>query len=132
MNSPKDRQNREPLEWSEDTVIKDEKSSLAVRINRAKANDRTLFSVELGRVDVNGRFLRFFNPRVESAGSYQVNISFFDTRPYDAMLIEASERCKTVIEAERLDRKIEREERDANRDKPQMRPGLKKLGKMDR
>src|SRR5271163_3533828 len=132
MNSPKDRQNREPLEWSEDTVIKDEKSSLAVRINRAKANDRTLFSVELGRVDVNGRFLRFFNPRVESAGSYQVNISFFDTRPYDAMLIDASERCKTVIEAERLERKIEREERDANRDKPQMRPGLKKLGKMDR
>ena len=121
---------RQPLSWSEDTIIRDDKAgSLAIRINKAVASERTLFSIEIGRIDINQRFIRFLNPKIESDGGYQVAVSFLDTTSLDVLLVLANAHCRAVIENERLDKKRAREVADLDRDKPKMRPGLKKLGK---
>src|SRR5208282_4132514 len=121
---------REPLKWVDDAVFSDVQSTLAVRVSKAQSGDRIMFSIELGRVNVNSQFIRFFNPRIESKGTYQVSVNFFNVLAFTDLVKQAEEHCKTAIENERLEKKRLRETADIDRGRPKMRPGLKQLGKL--
>jgi hypothetical protein len=125
-----DKRDREPLQWKEDVVFVDDRSSLAIRVNKAIGGSRTMFSLEIGRVHLE-RFMRFFNPRIDSVGTFEVNVTFFDFASLQALVEKARLHCKTVIEEERIERKRQKEEADVARGKPQMKPGLKQLSKQD-
>jgi hypothetical protein len=123
---------REPLKWTEDAIFSDAQSTLAVRVSKAQSGDRLMFSIELGRLNADRQFIRFFNPRIESKGTYQVSVSFFNVLAFTDLVRQAEEHCKTTIEDDRLEKKRQREVADLDRGKPKMRPGLKQLGKLDR
>lgn len=141
MNQPNEKRR---LEWETDRIIHSSESTqeaaahnaLAVRVNRADAeHEKRLYSVEFGRINAEGVFVRFLAPRIEQRGNYQAAVIFPNVAEYESLLAEASEHIRECIQLafdKRLDQKREKEIADDARSKPTQQPGLKKIGKQYR
>ncbi len=131
-NQGKEKSDREPLKWETDIVFSDDLSRLAVKINKAEVSgDKTFFSLEIGKVKEDKTFLRFFNPKIAFT-NFQASVDFGDFGALARLLANAHEHCERVLQKrsdEVLARKQDREQRQADRDKPVVRPGLKRIGK---
>ena len=124
-------QPREPLKWETDAVFEDAESRLAIRVSRAEASSKTLFNTELGRISEDGRFARYFGPKLSSV-NWQVKAEFPDFSVYNKLKIKVVEHVETILQRrndEILAKKQAKEQADLDRNKPKLRPGLKQLGK---
>jgi hypothetical protein len=128
-------ENRTPLVWELDRIFHDVLNDcLAIKLNRADANGRKLFSIELGRMNKEGKFLRHLNSRIGRGSNFRATATFPDLSVYSRLLDDVTSHIETELQSitdADLDRRREKEEADANRGKPKVLPGLKSLSKKD-
>jgi hypothetical protein len=96
---------RDPLKWENDITFKDDATNLALQVKRAKGDDKTLFSFEIGRIVPDGRFIRFFGPRIESK-DFVVRALLHDFSALPRLLGDVTAHIEQVLQAE-LEDKIE-------------------------
>jgi hypothetical protein len=124
---------RPPLNWEVDIIFTDEESRIALKVNKAESDKRTFFSIEVGKLLEDGRFVRFFNPWIQNA-NYQVSATFPSFAILERLRENAQLHVETILQRNNdrvLAEKQRREEQDVARQKPKLSPGLGKLGKLD-
>lgn len=118
--------------WTDDKIFADKTTGLAVKVR--KSNDRTpLFTVE---TCAQGDGKDFSRMRVGFSGrrTGKISVAPFHTI-LAGLLTQAYEHIHQALQAvedEYIQTDIDRADRQAKRNSGQQRPGLKKLGKMDR
>lgn len=136
------KKNPAPLAWETDALFTTLSLSetavtggVAVKINRA-VNDtgRRFFSVELGRIHADGRFIRFLSPKV-LVHTWHASVSFPSVAEYEALMYRAQEHIRERIQQdlyEQVDKKRQAEERRLHANEKEPLPGLKKIGKLNK
>lgn len=127
--------NRPTLNWEETKTFKDEDSGIALVLSRSDGF-RPRYSTKIVRVPARhptprpsnhiGIFVRAENGKVKVQDIGPI-LAKLCKEMKEFVEEEAQKREDDIIEG-----KIEREERDMNRDKPKQCPGLKLLSKLDK
>lgn len=134
---------RPMLSWETDRIFTLESMSeaalhngLAIRVNRATSDvGKPLFSIEFGRINREGMFIRFFQPNVTKGPNMQAVVTFPHVEDFVTIMGDVSAHIQEAIQLSfdrELDEKRAREEYHAERGKPVQKPGLKTLSKRDK
>jgi len=124
---------QKPLVWSTAHTLSNDDSGLAINI---QATDEywPRYSLELGRLNRNGKFTRFHPVIVRTANAKCKLETVINAEQFTAIIYEANQWILKTVQAltdKRLEERIAKEQAGLDRDKPKPQAGLKTLSRKD-
>jgi len=123
---------RRKLEWETDHIFFGEVA--AIKVNRATGeHGQVLFSYELGKKGLEGRFQKFLAPSIRRGANFQPAFEWPNVLgEYSVLMQEVTAYVEVEVRRsweKQLDERRLREEGQLEREKPKLKPGLKTLGR---